>query len=61
MVSMDYGRCPLQASSRDDPINHYVRIDVSLDASSVCVVDGTATSPKILREPEALIALLRWS
>lgn len=43
-------------------MNHYVGIDVSLEASSVCVVDGNgniACEGKIVSEPDALIAWLR--
>jgi hypothetical protein len=43
------------------PMNHYVGIDVSLEASSVCVVDGNgniACKGKIDSEPDALIAWL---
>jgi transposase len=43
-------------------MNHYVGIDVSLEASSVCVVDGNgmiACEGKIVSEPEDLIAWLR--
>jgi transposase len=42
-------------------MNHYVGIDVSLEASSVCVVDGNgniACEGKIDSEPDALIAWL---
>jgi transposase len=41
-------------------MNHYVGIDVSLEASSVCIVDGTgniAREGKIVSAPNALI---RW-
>ncbi len=44
------------------PMNRYVGIDVSLEASSVCVVDGTgniACESKIHIEPGALIAWLK--
>jgi len=43
-------------------MNHYVGIDVSLAASSLCVVDGNckiAREGKIVSEPDALIACLR--
>ena len=43
-------------------MNHYVGIDVSLEASSVCVVDGNgkiACEGKIVSEPDALIVWLR--
>jgi hypothetical protein len=55
------GRGPLQASSRDD-MNHYVGVDVSLEASSVCVVDGNrkiVCEPEIASEPNALSASIR--
>ena len=38
---------------------HYAGIDVSLEASSVCVVDASGKvvrEAKVLSEPEALIA-----
>src|SRR5262245_17775089 len=44
------------------PMNHYVGIDVSLEASSVCVVDGNGKivcEGKIVSEPDGLIAWLR--
>ena len=40
-------------------MEHYVGIDVSLERSSVCVVDGTGkivVEAKVVSEPEALIA-----
>ena len=40
-------------------MNHYAGIDVSLEASHVCVVDGEGKilkEAKVLSEPEALIA-----
>ena len=52
---------PLQASLRDDH-DLYAGIDVSLEYSSVCVVDGAGKiirEQKIASEPEALIAWFR--
>jgi len=43
-------------------MEHYVGIDVSLEQSSVCVVDGTGRilrETKVASEPEALIGWLR--
>jgi transposase len=43
-------------------MEHYVGIDVSLERSSVCVVDGTGkivVEAKVVSEPEAQIAWLR--
>src|SRR4051812_43072228 len=43
-------------------MEHHVGIDVSLEHSSVCVVDGTGkvvVEAKVVSEPEALIAWLR--
>ena len=40
------------------PMNHYVGIDVSLEASSVCVVDGDGNivcEGKVASEPDALM------
>ena len=40
-------------------MEHYAGIDVSLEASSVCVVDASGTvvrEAKVASEPEALIA-----
>ena len=42
---------------------HYAGIDVSLERSSVCVVDAQGKivkEAKILSEPAALVASLRW-
>ena len=43
-------------------MSYYAGIDVSLEYSSVCVVDGAAKimrEPKIANEPQALIAWFR--
>ena len=43
-------------------MNHYVGLDVSLEETAICVVDGTGRIVKEARaasEPEALIAALR--
>ena len=43
-------------------MNHYARLDVSLEETAICVVDGTGRIVKEARaasEPEALIAALR--
>ena len=43
-------------------MDHYAGIDVSLDQSSVCVVDATGRivrEAKVASEPEALITFLR--
>src|SRR3954463_2254557 len=44
---------------RGTAMDHYAGIDVSLERSSVCVVDGTGKivrEAKVAREPEALVA-----
>src|SRR3954463_7638759 len=44
---------------RGTAVEHYAGIDVSLERSSVCVVDGTGKivrEAKVAREPEALVA-----
>jgi predicted NBD/HSP70 family sugar kinase len=43
-------------------MNHYVGIDVSLEASSLCVVDANGKivrEGKVASEPDALIALAK--
>src|SRR5215212_3515550 len=47
---------------RGTAMEHYAGIDVSLERSSVCVVDGTGKivrEVKVASEPEALVAFLR--
>lgn len=49
------------ASRGEGGDGHYVGIDVSLDRSSVCVVDPTGRivrEAKVASEPEALVCLL---
>src|SRR3954452_3113159 len=44
---------------RGTAVEHYAGIDVSLERSSVCVVDGTGKivrEAKVASEPEALVA-----
>jgi transposase len=44
-------------------MEHHAGIDVSLERSSVCVVDAQGKivkEAKILSEPAALVASLRW-
>jgi transposase len=43
-------------------VEHYAAIDVSLELSSVCVVDGTGTivrEAKVASEPDAIVAFFR--
>ena len=45
----------------DSPINHYAAIDVSLELSSVCIVDATGKvvkATKVETHPEALVKFL---
>jgi hypothetical protein len=47
---------------RGTTMNHYVGVDVWLEASSVCIADGNGKivcEGKIASEPDALIALIR--
>ena len=44
-------------------MDHYAGIDVSLELSSVCVVDAAGRivrEAKVASEPEALIGFLAW-
>src|SRR5262245_37986564 len=46
----------------DSPVNHYAAIDVSLELSSVCIVDATGKivkETKVETRPEALVKLFR--
>src|SRR5438034_8436667 len=52
---------PLQ-HHRGTTMNHYAGIDVSLESSTICVVDGAGKilrEAKVASEPEALIAWFR--
>ena len=43
-------------------MEHYVGIDVSLELSSICVVDGrgkTVKEAKVASEPEALVCFFK--
>jgi transposase len=54
------GACPKHR--RGTTMEHYAGIDVSLELSSVCVVDATGQivrEAKLASEPEALIGWLR--
>ena len=45
-------------------MEHYAGIDVSLERSSVCVVDATGRlvrEARVASEPEALVALWRYA
>src|SRR5258705_13952094 len=49
---------------RGTAMEHYAAIDVSLELSSVCVVDGTGKivrEAKVASEPEALVAFFQDS
>ena len=46
-----------QASEEETAMEHYAGIDVSLEASSVCVVDGGG---RILREAKVASERMRW-
>ena len=51
-----------QASRRSSHRNYYAGLDVSLEETAICVVDGTGRIVKEMRapsEPEALITALR--
>src|SRR3954467_6577562 len=55
-------RRPVRARAEGDTeMTHYVGIDVSLETSSICIVDGSGTVLRELKaanEPEALAAAL---